>query len=371
MAKRKTTTNKTKQKKTKTQQKNSKSNNQKLKLINLVLVILILSLVISILSYFFILNEPNKIDTKKHVQKKEHSIKKDVDLNNYANKKLNEYFMDSAKDNNVKYEEYTDEFEKEYVHKNNKEDKKISKSKEQKEDKKQTNNKEVAVFPKKIENNKPKLAIIIDDVTLQRQVKAIKKIGYKITMSFLPPTKHHPDSAKIAQNLPFYIIHFPMQAQSFKFEEEHTLHVGDSFKKIENRVKQLRHWYPNAEYTNNHTGSKFTSNDKSMDYLFKALKEYNFLFVDSRTTAKTVAKKYAKKYDMPYISRNIFLDNKQKFDYIQNQLKKAIRIAKKTGYAIAIGHPHSITLKVLNDSKPLLKNLDLVYVKELPISVKP
>lgn len=190
-------------------------------------------------------------------------------------------------------------------------------------------------------------------------------------MSFLPPTKQHPDSAKIAQNLPFYMIHFPMQAQSFKFEERGTLHVGDSYKRIEAKVANLRKLYPNATFTNNHTGSKFTSNDKSMDYLFKALKEYNFLFVDSRTTAKTVAKKYSKKYNMPYISRNIFLDNKQEFNYIQNQLKKAINIAKKSGYAIAIGHPHSMTLKVLKESKPLLKDLNLVYVKELPISVKP
>ncbi|RXJ95076.1 hypothetical protein CRV00_04790 [Malaciobacter molluscorum] len=356
MAKRKTTNNRPK---TKTQ----KNNNQKLKIINLVLIILILTLIISILSYFFLLDEQKQnISTKKTpTHKKEKVIKKDVDLNNYANEKLNKYFKNEIKDDNVKYEEYTEEFDKEYIHKN-KEEKKQTKKTKPKE--------EIAIFPKN-EDTKPKLAIIIDDVTLQRQVNTIQNIGYKITMSFLPPTKQHPDSAKIAQNLPFYMIHFPMQAQSFKFEERDTLHVGDSYKRIEAKVANLRKLYPNATFTNNHTGSKFTSNDKSMDYLFKALKEYNFLFVDSRTTAKTVAKKYSKKYNMPYISRNIFLDNKQEFNYIQNQLKKAINIAKKSGYAIAIGHPHSMTLKVLKESKPLLKDLNLVYVKELPISVKP
>ena len=43
-------------------------------------------------------------------------------------------------------------------------------------------------------------------------------------------------------------------------------------KKIEQRVKQPRQWYPNAIYTNNHTGSVFTENEEAMDKLFRALK---------------------------------------------------------------------------------------------------
>ncbi|MGB9802006.1 MAG: divergent polysaccharide deacetylase family protein [Arcobacter sp.] len=52
---------------------------------------------------------------------------------------------------------------------------------------------------------------------------------------------------------------------------------------------------------------------------------------------------------------------------MQNQLKKAIRIAKKTGSAIAIGHPYPITMEVLKKSKYLLKDLDLVYINKLPV----
>jgi len=334
--------------------KTQKSNN-KLKTINLILLILILTLVTTVLSYFFLL----KKDTKELKSTKQVEIKKDLDLNNYTNKKIEKYFMDES--NNVKYEEYTKEFDKEYIHK-----------KEKHLEKKETKNQVSKTIKKESKKEKKsKLVIIIDDVTLQRQVDKILDIGYKVTMSFLPPTKQHPYSAKVAKGLPFYMIHFPMQAQSFKFEEENTLHVGDSYEKIETRVKELKQAYPDAIYTNNHTGSKFTSDEKSMDYLFKALKKHNLVFVDSRTTAKTVAKKYAKKYDMPYIARNIFIDNKKDFNYIQNQLKKAIRISKKSGYSIAIGHPYSITLKVLKESKPLLKDLELIYLSELPFLPKP
>ncbi|NCB14486.1 MAG: divergent polysaccharide deacetylase family protein, partial [Erysipelotrichia bacterium] len=192
-------------------------------------------------------------------------------------------------------------------------------------------------------------------------------IGYTVNMAFLPPTNSHKESAKIAQDLPFYLIHFPMQASSaFKGEEVHTLKITDSYETIEKRVKQLREWYPKAIYTNNHTGSVFTENDEAVDKLFRALKKYNFIFVDSRTSAKSVIKKYAKKYDMPYIVRNTFIDNERDYKSIQTQLKKAIDIAKKQGYAIAIGHPHNVTLQVLKESKHLFKDVEPIYLNKLP-----
>ena len=186
-------------------------------------------------------------------------------------------------------------------------------------------------------------------------------------MAFLPPQKGHSNSAKIAQDVPVHMIHFPMQASGkFKSKEKITLTINDSYERIEGIVKKLRKQYPKAIYTNNHTGSVFTKNDAAMNKLFKALKKYNFVFVDSRTTAKSLAKKYAHKYGMPYIVRNTFLDNEKNFVYIQTQLKKAIKIAKKRGYAIAIGHPHSMTLKVLRESKHLLKDIEPIFINQLP-----
>jgi polysaccharide deacetylase 2 family uncharacterized protein YibQ len=131
------------------------------------------------------------------------------------------------------------------------------------------------------------------------------------------------------------------------------------------RIKALKILYPNAKYINNHTGSKFTQNTKAMDILCKVLKQHNYIFVDSRTTAKTVTKIYANKHKLKYLSRNIFLDNKKDKTYIQNQLIKAVQIAKRKGFAIAIGHPHSITLKTLAKSKYLLKGLDIVLIDSL------
>lgn len=340
----------------------------KQKLTTLMLSFLAITLMITIASYFFLPSEDVKSDKEKNTNIKS-------EFKKYTTKQKNNFSNESYEPYSEKFEEYTKEFEKDYAN--------IEEIKKDIiniiEDRKKTQTVKTEEKPKIVEatkkepketiiDNRPKLAIIIDDVTNQSQVNRIQDIGYNVTMSILPPMKTHKDSAKIAQNLDFYMVHFPMQAKSFKFEESDTLHINDSYEKIEKRVAQIRKWYPNAKYTNNHTGSKFTSNDKSMDYLFKALKKYDFIFVDSRTTAKTVAQKYAKKYDMPFLARNIFLDNKIEYNYIQNQLKKAIEIAKKSGYSIAIGHPYKMTTKVLKESKHLLEGINLVYIDKIPTS---
>jgi len=355
----------------------SKKNNNRQKITNLILSFLVISLMATIASYFFLPQEETV--KSKQVSK----IQKD--FKEYNKKQSEKPKMDETFEpvKNDFFEEYTKELEKDYSNVEEiKKDiikiiKETKKTETQITDKIKELTKEVlaptqpkeVILPIKKEvmtDNRPKLAIIIDDVTLQSQVNNIQKIGHDITMAFMPPIRTHKNSAKIAQDLNFHMVHFPLQANSFKFEETNTLHIGDSYEKIEKRVKQVRDWYPKAKYTNNHTGSKFTSDDKSMDYFLKALKKYDFIFLDSRTTSKTVAKKYAKKHKVPYLARNIFLDNKLEYQYILKQLKKSIAIAKKSGYSVAIGHPHKITLKVLKEAKPLFKDLNLVYVDKIP-----
>ena len=371
------------------------------KLINIFLTIFLIAFLVTIASYFTIKNKeankniPPQVSTQEI--KDEISIPPRIaeikDLKEQINHELFEKKFDLNEEH--KFEEYTKELEKvidekteveESINKENKiiqkkvEEIKEEKLKEKQKEKSSINinetiknkideksiitKKDTFIYDKKI---KPKIAIVIDDVTTQAQKDKILSMGYKINMAFLPPTKTHPDSAKIAQSLSFHMIHFPMQASgAFKGEEINTLTINDSYETIEKRVKQLREWYPNAVYTNNHTGSVFTENEEAVDKLFRALKKYNFIFVDSRTSAKSVAKKYAKKYDMPYIVRNTFIDNDRDFKSIQNQLKKAIEIAKKQGYAIAIGHPHTVTLEVLKDSKSLFREVEPIFINQLP-----
>ncbi|MEO1928454.1 MAG: divergent polysaccharide deacetylase family protein [Nautiliaceae bacterium] len=233
---------------------------------------------------------------------------------------------------------------------------------------KTTNNTKVIMPPpiKPVKtSSKPKLVIIIDDVSFAYQVKLIKSIPFKITPSFFPPTKRHPNTPLYAKEFNHYMIHLPMEAIHFNRPEPKTLHINDSFKTILDRIKEVKAYFPNAKFLNNHTGSTFTADKKAMIKLFRALKIEHIGFVDSKTTPHSKSKIVNQIYHIPLYSRNIFLDNEKKPSYIRNQLKKAVRIAKKRGYAIAIGHPHTITLKTLKNSQDILKNIKVVYIDEL------
>jgi len=161
------------------------------------------------------------------------------------------------------------------------------------------------------------------------------------------------------------MVHVPMQAVNYPHPEPNTMNIDWSYEQVKNRINKIHKLFPNAKFINNHTGSKFTANIQSMGKLFKILKKDNLGFVDSRTTCYSKAKNVEMIYNIPFYSRDIFLDNKQNVKYIQNQLKKAVILAKKRGYAIAIGHPHPATIQALKQSQNILKNVDVITINKL------
>jgi polysaccharide deacetylase 2 family uncharacterized protein YibQ len=217
----------------------------------------------------------------------------------------------------------------------------------------------------KLYASKPKLAIIIDDVCTKSQVRAIKSLGIPLTMSFLPPSPARPNSAKLAAKESFYMVHLPMEAMHFNKEEPYTMHVKDSQQMILKRVHDIKELFPKVAYINNHTGSKFTSNEVAMNRLIFAFNQNHIHFVDSRTTAQTQAPKVLKNFGLKYVARDVFLDHHNDKTYIKEQIRKAISVAKAHGHAIAIGHPHKNTLEALYESKRLFRDVDLVLINEI------
>jgi polysaccharide deacetylase 2 family uncharacterized protein YibQ len=60
-----------------------------------------------------------------------------------------------------------------------------------------------------------------------------------------------------------------------------------------------------------------------------------------------VGLKIAADKNLPAIGRDVFLDDEQTPDAIRAQLENTERIARRKGYAVAIGHPHTVTLDAL------------------------
>jgi polysaccharide deacetylase 2 family uncharacterized protein YibQ len=215
------------------------------------------------------------------------------------------------------------------------------------------------------ESGKPKLVIIIDDVSSSAQLDHILSLNLKLTPSIFPPYKRSPQNHKLAEGLVHYMIHLPMESGRSFDRQTRTLMVSDSKEMIEARAREIRELFPTARYINNHTGSVFTSNYQKMEILYLALKKEGFVFVDSRTTGSTKVPKIAKKYAQHYLARDIFIDNKLNQAYIHQQLRYVVSKAKKNGYAIAIGHPHKVTLQALANASDILKDVEIVYIDEL------
>lgn len=210
-----------------------------------------------------------------------------------------------------------------------------------------------------------KLVIIIDDVSTERDIRAIQSTGLPLVMSFLPPTAGHKDSALLAQNITGAMIHLPLEAMDYKGEETITLRTTDSQATIEEQIHKLKQLYPNARYLNNHTGSKFTADKAAMERLITVLNANGLRFVDSRTIGSSKAKEVEDALHIPYLGRDVFLDHDTGVANIKRQIAQAVMVAHHKGFAIAIGHPHPDTIQALKESKGVLGQVTLVGIDQM------
>ena len=209
-----------------------------------------------------------------------------------------------------------------------------------------------------------KLAIIIDDVGTGEQAQKIAALPVRVTPSIFPPEYQRKDTRSLARGFEHYAIHLPMEASSAK-NNSATLRASDNYEKLQGVIAKLRADFPNAKFINNHTGSKFTADERAMQNLLRAMNEHGFLFIDSRTSPATKAKAAMNELGMRYVHRDVFLDNQNSVAAVRKKLREAVALAKKQGYAIAIGHPKSSTLRALANSADILGEVDLVYLDEI------
>lgn len=209
------------------------------------------------------------------------------------------------------------------------------------------------------------IAIVIDDMGVDRK-RSQKVIDLKgpLTTSFMTYAHDVADQAKESrQHGHELLVHFPMEPQSPNIDPgPDVLRTTMSSDQIEKRLDAGLSRFSGYVGINNHMGSKFTEYAPGMTEVMKVLKKRGLLFLDSRTTAKSVGIDLAAKYGVPHADRHVFLDNQQNVAAILKQLAHVERIARKIGYAIAIGHPHDTTIQALKQWLPTLQAKGLVLV---------
>ena len=221
------------------------------------------------------------------------------------------------------------------------------------------------------ENNKAKIAVIIDDMGISSvHTQEIISLEYPMTAAFLTYGNARKEVAKKAKRKGFEImLHVPMMPHIDASLAPVTLKPEMSDDELTQNFEDMLARYDGVKILgiNNHMGSKFTEDKHAMSVIMKLLKEKNMFFVDSKTTAKSVGKEVAAEFDVPYIARDVFLDNEDNYDYVMAQLLLAEQTALKKGFALVIGHPRTNTYRAL---KTWLEHLntdkfELIHVSDL------
>jgi len=194
-----------------------------------------------------------------------------------------------------------------------------------------------------------KLAILIDDFGYRLQDETqVLQMPLGVSVAIFP---HAPYSQlmmeKAHQQGRQILIHLPMAPLSKQPLEKDTLTPAMSFQQVQRIVDQAIQAIPYAVGINNHMGSAMTSSLGGMQNVMQAMNAHSLFFLDSMTIGNSQTTTAAQGTHVKVIKRNVFLDDVQNDAAITEQFQRAVALARRQGYAIAIGHPHQPTIHVL------------------------
>ncbi|HYD97839.1 MAG TPA: divergent polysaccharide deacetylase family protein [Alphaproteobacteria bacterium] len=213
----------------------------------------------------------------------------------------------------------------------------------------------------------PSVAIVIDDVGIDRKrsARAVALPG-PLTMAFLPYARDLPQQAGQARaNGHELMVHMPMEPQTKDDPGPGALLIGLGRDDIVARTRKALASFDGFIGLNNHMGSRFTENREGMLPVLAELRGRGLMFLDSRTSAKSVGEATARSLGLATTSRDVFLDNEMTAAAVRAQLDRVEQIARRHGTAVAIGHPHDVTLAAL---EPWLASLPAKGITVVPLT---
>jgi polysaccharide deacetylase 2 family uncharacterized protein YibQ len=204
--------------------------------------------------------------------------------------------------------------------------------------------------PSPVVRDRPRIAIVIDDLGLDR-ARTARAIGLPaaVTLSFLAYAGNLPQqTAAASKNGHELLVHVPMEPLNARIDMgPNGLATGQPREEVLRRLRWDLDRFNGYVGINNHMGSRFTGDAASMGWVVDELKARGLLFMDSRTIAASLGAKTAATAGVPYVERDVFLDDDQSAPAVQARLHDLEEVARRKGTAVAIGHPHDATLNAL------------------------
>jgi len=221
--------------------------------------------------------------------------------------------------------------------------------------------------PAPVEDKTPRLAIVIDDMgTDLGKLRELLDLGAPVTVAVMPHQRFSKETADGAYEGGLDVLmHLPMEPKDMKAHDpgKGALLLAMTAPEVRAQIEDDLATIPHAIGINNHMGSRFTENEPLMGTVLDYIRTRDLFFLDSRTTSHSVAIRLAMEKGVPNAGRNVFLDNTREVPYIKKQLSEAVRLARKHGKAIAIGHPYPETIQALAEALPEVSSLGVRLVR--------
>lgn len=216
----------------------------------------------------------------------------------------------------------------------------------------------------------PKLALVIDDMGEDLPLAhRLASLNRPITFAIWPRASHTKATCDLAtSNGVEILIHQPMEPLSYPKANPGpgAVFADTPDAQVRQMVEENIALVPGAVGMNNHMGSRFTESREKMVQVLSVLKRHGLFFLDSATTPHSAVHQATNQVGMPYLRRQVFLDNLAEVGAIRHQLEKAEKLALSNGQAIAIGHPHPETVQAIEEWLPNVNaTLQLVRVSDL------
>ncbi len=217
-------------------------------------------------------------------------------------------------------------------------------------------------------SSSPTITLVIDDIgyNLRNGLRAVNLPG-AISYAVLPHTPYSQKLAKAAhQKGKTVMLHAPMTNVHQWEPGPGTLSPSMDREAFDQALKKALADIPFVQGVNNHMGSELTQDSVRMQWLMEEVSKRRLFFIDSRTTAKSVAAKTARANGVPSMSRDVFLDHIRTPSAVNEAFDTLVRQAQRNGHATGIGHPHNVTLNMLENRIPELQaqGIRLVSVPE-------
>lgn len=194
------------------------------------------------------------------------------------------------------------------------------------------------------------VAIVVDDLGLDAASaeRAIRLPG-EVTLSWLP---YGNDLLRLTAAARAHghelLVHVPMEPLAGDQDPgPDALLAAQSAAEIRRRLARNLSRFSGFVGINNHMGSRFTSDATAMMPVVDELKERGLLFLDSRTTGSSIAAELTRLAQVPTAVRDVYIDHDPDRAAIRARLGETEAIARKRGYAVAIGHPRDTTFAEL------------------------